>query len=218
MSDNQQSGQTATTTTSTTEDASEYIYVSADHYKRKLQVENDSNSPMNLLTQPGPIGALMIYLFDTVIEFITRIVLYIFKFVGVGWDYVMAYTFGTFNGFLPNTNKNGIIVSYTFMRYILNIFLPPVGVYLSKGLYGWFNVIICFVLTYIHYILGIIYCFIITANNRYADLYEKTEINKIKAQNDLYKNPGKGDLVAFTSVIVIIGILLALVAAFIWFV
>ena len=138
------------------EDPSEYIYVSSKHYERKLRVENDSTSLAGSITQPGPIGAFMIYLFDTVVEFFARILVYLFSFVGTGYDYVMAYTFGTFNGILPNANKNGILISYRFFRYIINIFLPPVGIYLSKGLYGWFNILICFMLTYMHYVLGII--------------------------------------------------------------
>ena len=216
MGDNPDSTKSSTTNTDSVEDPSEYIYVSKQHLQRKLQVENDSSSLGSMLTQPGPIGALMIYLFDAVVEFFARIMVYLFTFVSNGFEYVMAYTFGTFNGFLPNANKNGILVSYTFMRYIINIFLPPVGVYLSKGLYGWFNVFICFVLTYMHYALGIIYCFIATANNRYADLYEKTEIEKIRKQNELYKNDGKGDVYALTSVIVIIGLLLSIAAFAIW--
>lgn len=198
------------------EDPSNYIYVSKAHYDRKLRIENDSNSIGNMLSQPGPVGSLMIYILDILIEFVVKLLVYFFTFLDTGFNYIMAYTFGTFSGILPNANKNGILVSYRFMRYIINILLPPVGVFLSKGLYGWFNVFICFILTYMHYVLGIIYCFIVTANNRYADLYEKTEINKIQKENELYKNPGKGNLYAFISVFVIIGIMICIVAYVIW--
>jgi uncharacterized membrane protein YqaE (UPF0057 family) len=204
------------TNQSTVEDPSNYIYVSKKHYERKLRVENDSTSLAGSITQPGPIGAFMIYLFDVVIEFFARILVYFFSFIGTGYDYVMAYTFGTFNGILPTANKNGILISYRFFRYIINIFLPPVGIFLSKGLYGWFNVIICFLLTYMHYVAGIIYCFIITANNRYADLYEKNEVDTIRKQNELYKNNGAGDLYALVGVIAILSVMIGLVALAIW--
>ena len=200
------------------EDPSEYIYVSKKHYDRKYRVENDSNSLLNKLSNPGPVGALMIYIFDVIIEFIARIMVYMFTFVSTGFDYVLAYTFGTFNGFLPASNKNGIVVSYKFLRYIISIFLPPVGVYLSKGLYGWFNVIICFILTYVHYIIGIIYCFIVTANNRYADLYEKTELEQLDEQVRPYKNPGRGNYEAFSAIIFIIVLLILIAGLAIWYI
>jgi uncharacterized membrane protein YqaE (UPF0057 family) len=160
------------------ENPGDYIYVSKKHYERKVKVENDGTSIGHLLKNPGPVGVFMIYLFDTVIEFVTRISVYMFTFIGTGFNYVMAYTFGTFDGILPSsvTDSGGIRISYRFMRYIINLFLPPVGVFLSKGFYGWFNIFICFILTYIHYLLGIIYCFVITSSNRYSDLYERTEL------------------------------------------
>jgi len=209
---------TNTNTNIDTSDPSEYIYVSKKHYDRKYRVENDSSSLLNNISNPGPVGALMIYIFDVIIEFIARIMVYMFTFVGTGFDYILAYTFGTFNGFFPSGNKNGIVVSYKFLRYIINIFLPPVGIYLSKGLYGWFNVIICFVLTYVHYVLGIIYCFIVTANNRYADLYEKTELKQLDEQVRPYKKPEPGDHNALYAIVFIIALLILIAGIVIWWI
>ena len=62
--------------------------------------------------------------------------------------------------------------------------MPPFGVLLSKGLYGWFNIIICMVITYINFIAGIVYAFVITSRNRYADQYEAYQLKK-----DLDNNP-----------------------------
>jgi uncharacterized membrane protein YqaE (UPF0057 family) len=193
------------------EDPSEYIYISKHHYDRKKKVEADSTNFVNILTHPGPIGAIIIYLFDAIVEFFARIFIYLFTFVSTGFDYIVAYTFGSFNGLFPTMNKHGRIVGYKFLRYIVNILLPPVGVYLAKGLYGWFNVFVCFILTYMHYIAGIIYCFVITASNRYADLYEKTEIARIEKENEIYKKPGTGDLYAFIAGILIIAVIIAII-------
>ena len=54
--------------------------------------------------------------------------------------------------------------------------MPPFGVLLSKGLYGWFNILVCVIITYINFIAGIVYAFVITSRNRYADQYEEREI------------------------------------------
>ena len=62
--------------------------------------------------------------------------------------------------------------------------MPPFGVLLSKGLYGWFNIIVCMIITYINFIAGIIYAFVITSHNRYADQYEAYQLAK-----DLNNNP-----------------------------
>jgi uncharacterized membrane protein YqaE (UPF0057 family) len=65
----------------------------------------------------------------------------------------------------------------------MTILLPPMGVLMGKGLYGFFNIFVCLILTYINYIAGIIYAFVITNRNRYADQYEDYEYNLLKSQN-----------------------------------
>ena len=60
----------------------------------------------------------------------------------------------------------------------MNVLMPPFGIMLSKGMYGWFSILVCVLLTYIHYLAGIIYAFIITMHNRYADQYEQYQIKK----------------------------------------
>lgn len=201
------------------EDASKYIYVSTRHYKRKLQVEKDVNSHLTgSITKPGPIGAFMIYIFDIVIEFMARFIISVFSFVETGFNFIMAYTFGNFSGLFPNVDKYGTLISYRFFRYIVNILLPPIGVFLAKGLYGWFNIFICFIITYVHYVAGIIYCFVITSHNRYADLYEKTEYEKIAKINENYKNKGKGDIFALLIIVGLIVIFIGLIIAFLKYV
>ena len=45
---------------------------------------------------------------------------------------------------------------------------------------GWFNILICLILTYINYLLGIIYAVLITADNRYADRFEREDIKRVR--------------------------------------
>jgi uncharacterized membrane protein YqaE (UPF0057 family) len=65
----------------------------------------------------------------------------------------------------------------------MTVLMPPVGVFMGKGCYGVFNVFICLVLTYINYLAGIVYAFVITMRNRYADQYEQYEYGVLKAMN-----------------------------------
>ena len=60
--------------------------------------------------------------------------------------------------------------------------MPPFGVFLNKGIYGWFSVLVCIIITYVNFMAGIIYAFVITARNRYADQYEAYQL--LKAMDD----------------------------------
>jgi uncharacterized membrane protein YqaE (UPF0057 family) len=61
--------------------------------------------------------------------------------------------------------------------------MPPMGIFLSKGLYGWFSIIICSIITYLNFIAGIIYAFVITSRNRYADQYEEYQVKLATVKN-----------------------------------
>jgi uncharacterized membrane protein YqaE (UPF0057 family) len=65
----------------------------------------------------------------------------------------------------------------------MTVLMPPFGVFLSKGMYGWFNILVCILLTYMNYLAGIVYAFVITMRNRYADQYEDHEMIKALAAN-----------------------------------
>ena len=71
-----------------------------------------------------------------------------------------------------------------FFRYTMTVIMPPFGVMLGKGLYGWFNIFVCMLITYVNFLAGIIYAFVITSRNRYADQYEAQQI-----QSSLIDNP-----------------------------
>ena len=101
----------------------------------------------------------------------------------IAFDWVMNLIFGNFSAIIPNELKKGKVISLKWFRYAMTIMMPPFGVFLSKGVYGWFNIIVCTVLTYIHFLLGIVYAFVITMRNRYADQYEDNAIIQALAKN-----------------------------------
>jgi len=65
----------------------------------------------------------------------------------------------------------------------MTLLLPPVGVFMSKGLYGFFSIFVCVILTYINYVAGIVYAIVVTMNNRYADQYEEKQYKELKLRN-----------------------------------
>ncbi len=98
--------------------------------------------------------------------------------------------------------KHGTVYNYVYTRYIATILVPPLGVFLSKGLYGWVNILICILFCYINYFIGIGYALIITYDSKYADLYEKKQADDIKRikyslskNQKAYLDSNKGELI-----------------------
>ena len=61
--------------------------------------------------------------------------------------------------------------------------MPPIGIFMSKGLYGWVNILLSIMLMYISYPIGIIYGMLISFNSYYSDYYREIteqEINTAK--------------------------------------
>ena len=88
------------------------------------------------------------------------------------------------NGITDNNNK--ICISFVYIRYFITIATPPVGVFMSKGLRGLFNILLTVLFCYVHYFIGIIYAFVICYNSPYADAYDAhvKEKNKIPDEED----------------------------------
>jgi uncharacterized membrane protein YqaE (UPF0057 family) len=76
--------------------------------------------------------------------------------------------------------NGGLIIRYTFIRYLITILVPPLGIFMSKGLSGWVNILLSIAFMYISYPLGILYGVLLTYNSYYADLYHYTKEREIK--------------------------------------
>lgn len=158
----------------------EFNYKNTPAYRRKLKRDRTkSEKKAAMLQNQGPITMLIVGIIDFVIDLFTRLGTFIWDFSTFGFKLVYDTVYGSYDGLIPNSEKFGMITSMAPMRYLITILVPPLGVFLSKGLTGWFNIIICFVLTFIHFIFGAVYAFVITYNNRYADRYEKAEYNRL---------------------------------------
>lgn len=158
----------------------DFSYKNTPAYRRKVKRDRaKAEKKAGLLQNQGPITLIIIGLIDNIIDMFTSLGLMIWDFAGTGFQFVYGSIYGSYDGVIPNSEKFGMIVPMTPMRYLITILIPPLGVFLSKGLSGWFNILICFVLTFIHFLLGAIYAFVITYRNRYADRYEQVEKQRL---------------------------------------
>ena len=71
--------------------------------------------------------------------------------------------------------QGGVIIRYTYLRYLITMLLPPLGIFMSKGIMGWVNILISIALMYVNYFLGIAYAILITHNSYYSDFYGQTQ-------------------------------------------
>jgi uncharacterized membrane protein YqaE (UPF0057 family) len=165
-------------------DPSDYTFVSKKNWLRKSKIQDgDTDQLTKLVGRPGPITGIILSLLDAITTLFIRFMLLLLQISTIAFDWVMNLIFGNFSAIIPNELKKGKVISLKWFRYAMTIMMPPFGVFLSKGVYGWFNIIVCTVLTYINFLLGIVYAFVITMRNRYADQYEDNAIIQALAKN-----------------------------------
>ena len=108
--------------------------------------------------------------------------------------------------------KSSVYVDYIYLRYVITLVFPPIGIFLSKGIkYGWVNILIASFLCYLNYFIAIIYAFVITFNNKYADLYIQSERNKLqkfkkelKEEDNIDLDKRRSNLLAILVILVIL--------------
>lgn len=163
------------------------VYVSKRHYRRKQQIEDKQREDMKKEMQnSGIIALIMMYVWDLFVEVVVGFVFDIFDIMFFSFDYTYTQLFGNYTGVFPDAEKYGMMFSYKTFRYIITLILPPVGVFMGKGIFGWFNIIVCLALCYVNYVAGIIYAFLVTADNRYADRYERVDVARVRTmQNEV---------------------------------
>ena len=133
-----------------------------------------------IMAGTGPISMFVIKVLDFGIDLIINIATTLGRIFTDGFDYAYSSLLGEYQGVFPEDNRFGTYFSFRFLRTFITILTPPVGVFMAKGVKGWFNILICMMLCYIHWVIGILYAFVITFKNRYADRYEKIQEEKVK--------------------------------------
>ena len=189
-------------------------YVSKKNWARKYNGENGKQLD-NMFGRPGVINGFVLTLFDIVLNFLLKLVFYLWDITNYAYAWASTMIFGNFKGIIPSTYSSGMVVSLRFFRYIMNVLMTPFGIMLSKGIYGWFSILICVLLTYISYLAGIIYAFVITSRNRYADQYEDYQIKKnLITYPDSATEEDISALISSSGFIVLLGIVFYLIFSF----
>jgi uncharacterized membrane protein YqaE (UPF0057 family) len=160
------------------------------HLERKDKVLQKQSAFISepIKEKSGILAITILYFWDSFVEFFFRIFFATIDISKFAFNYIYNAIFGNYQGVIPSIEKNGTLMTFRPMRYIVTFFVPPLGVFMSKGLMGWFNVIICLILCYVNYIIGIFYAFIITANSRYSDRFEKRDIEEKEENNNRDEN------------------------------
>ena len=163
---------------------------SQKHLDRRKRVQEKQNSFLtkDIKEKSGILALTILYFWDSIIELIFRVFFATVDIAKYSYNYMYAYIFGNYEGLIPSVEKNGTLVTFRPLRYVITVLVPPLAVFMSKGLFGWFNVIICLFLCYVNYFVGIIYAFIVTMNSRYSDRYERRNIEKKEANLNRTEN------------------------------
>ena len=165
-------------------DPNDYNFVSKKNWQRKQNILAGNDAIANFIGRPGPVTGFIIAIVDTVVTLMLKFLLNIFTLCTEGFNWLYNILFGNFKGIIPSSVSGGAVVSMRFFRYLMTVIMPPFGILLSKGLYGWFSILVCVIITYINYMAGIIYAFVLTSRNRYSDQYELKRVNDELAQPD----------------------------------
>ena len=165
-------------------DPNDYIFVSKKNWARKKNIQDGQGDQLTqLVGRPGPITGIMLSIVDMITTLFIKLMVILLQISTIAFDWVNNMIFGNFKSIIPSALKKGTVISLKWFRYAMTVLMPPFGVFLSKGVYGWFNILVCIVLTYMNYLLGIVYAFVITMRNRYADQYEDNQMIKALAAN-----------------------------------
>jgi uncharacterized membrane protein YqaE (UPF0057 family) len=190
------------------------------YMKRKLASNQKAQMGVaKIMAGTGPISMVVVYLLDFAIDFIIQVWSTLNEIRMDGFEIIYDMVLGEYQGVFPSNNRFGTFYSFRFLRTFLTVITPPLGVFMAKGIKGWFNILMCVMFCYIHYVLGILYAFVITFKNRYADRYEQVQANivqKIKNEQEL-DGQGTiedwaiimGTIIFFGSIILVIGWILS---------
>lgn len=154
---------------------------------RKQQAEADQTDADKVLSE-GPISLLVVYFLDLLAGFGKLFINMTkdFRMSGSKFVYDMIYKDGT--RVIPSAEKYGTIINLKPLRIILCIMYPPLGVFLSRGIYGIHYAIIAFILTYINVLFGICFALVITHIPYYADKFSQYDYYRLLTIRQLISN------------------------------
>jgi uncharacterized membrane protein YqaE (UPF0057 family) len=155
--------------------------------KRKQEAEADRKRSLKL-TDEGPISLLITYLIDLVTDLGKLLLNMIrgYRMSGSKFIYDMVYKDGS--KVIRSAEKYGTMISLKPLRIILSILYPPLGVFISRGVYGLHYIIIAMVLTYFNILLGICFALVISNIPHYGDRFAQYDFYRLITIRQLVSN------------------------------
>lgn len=90
--------------------------------------------------KPGELGAFIIIFFDKLLHMFTNLFNKILV-IGIDLGLETIDEEQQINSKTIKLYKHGTIFNYIYLRYLVTILFPPLGVFISKGIYGWVNIL-----------------------------------------------------------------------------
>ena len=157
---------------------------------KRISLDNIDKKTIEAVEESGTYGKLILASFDYVVNKIINLINYLFiGFLKDGFNWFRSEEDMKLDIKREKENRlkilkeGAVVIRYKFIRYLLTIIMPPIGIFMSKGLNGWVNILLSIMLMYISYPIGIIYGMIISFNSYYSDYYQEItekEINNGK--------------------------------------
>ena len=114
----------------------------SNYMERKTNSAQVRQDKVNkIISGSGPLAIVMIRLIDYLLGLVIDFFSLFSDLVSDGYETAYDTTLGNFTGLL-GAEKYGICFDYKALRYVLTILTPPVGVFMGKGLRGWFTIVL----------------------------------------------------------------------------
>lgn len=153
-----------------------------EHYQKEQIERNQQNETKKkmMLQGTGPLAKIVVLLVESAVLLLKMVTNMFIDLASDGFDFAFNMFFSDFKGFLVKgvQEKKGICFDLLIFRTALTLMLPPVGVFLARGLSGWYNIILCSFFCFFKYIPGVLYAFIVIHNAKYANLYHRFKKRK----------------------------------------
>jgi uncharacterized membrane protein YqaE (UPF0057 family) len=158
-----------------------------DDSDERITMDGFDKKTIEAVEAGGTYGKLILASIDFVVNKIINLINYLFiGFFTDGFNWFKTKTDREADMEKESKNRvkiikdGALIIRYNFIRYLITIIMPPIGIFMSKGLYGWVNILLSIMLMYISYPIGIIYGMIISFNSYYSDYYQENTEKEIE--------------------------------------
>ena len=140
--------------------------------RKRIEFKPDKDQAMSEFSQYNPfflIFPILNFIISLISEFSGIFTWLIKECFNATMDLMIPKNISGKIGLFPGTKY---CMNKVYWRYFLTMLCPPAGVFMSYGMRGWVQIIICCVLSLIYYIPGLIYAIIVMNRSDVAEAIE----------------------------------------------